>query len=56
MSTTPHHDQLIALLGEHASLGNGKARELLGWDEVTYEEGHLACGLSGPIGLMKCNT
>jgi type I restriction enzyme M protein len=38
MSTTPHHDQLIALLGEHASLGNGKARELLGWDEVTYDQ------------------
>jgi hypothetical protein len=39
--------QLLALLAEHHSLGNGKARELLGWDEATYarvKEGLVAKG------------
>lgn len=30
--------ELIALLQEHTSLGNGKARQLLGWDEASYEQ------------------
>ena len=29
--------KLLDLLAEHESLGNGKARELLGWQEATYE-------------------
>lgn len=41
--------QLIALLGEHHSLGNGKARQLLGWDEVTYEEVKQALVASGQV-------
>jgi len=30
--------QLLDLLKQHDSLGNGKARELLGWDEALYEQ------------------
>jgi len=29
--------QLLDLLKQHDSLGNGRARELLGWDADTYE-------------------
>ena len=39
---------LVDLLTEHGSLGNGKAREMLGWDEETYtlaKEGLYAQGL-----------
>jgi type I restriction enzyme M protein len=38
MSTHDHEQQLLTLLQQHTSLGNGKARELLGWDEATYDE------------------
>jgi type I restriction enzyme M protein len=40
---------LLALLAQHTSLGNGKARELLGWDEATYEEVRLALVASGQV-------
>jgi type I restriction enzyme M protein len=30
--------QLLDLMKQHDSLGNGKARELLGWDEALYEQ------------------
>lgn len=29
--------KLLDLLAEHETLGNGKTRELLGWQEATYE-------------------
>lgn len=41
-------EQLLDLLQEHGSLGNGKARELLDWDEDTYnmaKDGLIAQGL-----------
>ena len=41
--------QLLALLAEHQSLGNGKARQLLGWDEATYEEVKQALVASGQV-------
>jgi hypothetical protein len=40
--------QLLDLLTQHQSLGNGKARALLGWDVATYataRQGLLAKGL-----------
>jgi type I restriction enzyme M protein len=45
---TKREEELLALLAQHASLGNGKAREHLGWDEDTYnmaKEGLYAQGL-----------
>jgi hypothetical protein len=45
---TEREEQLLALLAQHDSLGNGKAREHLGWDEDTYnlaKEGLYAQGL-----------
>ncbi|HRH70585.1 MAG TPA: hypothetical protein PLB89_13865 [Flavobacteriales bacterium] len=33
---TRNEEALPALLAEHQHLGNGKARELLGWDAATY--------------------
>ena len=33
-----NEEALLALLRHNASLGNGKARELLGWDEATYAQ------------------
>lgn len=45
--------ELIALLQEHTSLGNGKARQLLGWDEATYEEVKQALVASGQVALGR---
>jgi type I restriction enzyme M protein len=45
---TKREEELLALLALHTSLGNGKAREHLGWDEDTYnmaKEGLYAQGL-----------
>jgi hypothetical protein len=57
--------QLLDLLKQHDSLGNGKARELLGWDEDTYNmakvglhaQGLVAfgCGRGGSIQLAAAN-
>ena len=33
-----NEEALLALLRHNTSLGNGKARELLGWDEATYAQ------------------
>jgi type I restriction enzyme M protein len=44
-----HEAQLLALLAEHRSLGNGKARELLGWDEVTYAQVKEALVAKGQV-------
>jgi type I restriction enzyme M protein len=41
--------ELIALLQEHTSLGNGKARQILGWDEATYEQVKQALVASGQV-------
>jgi type III restriction enzyme len=46
-----HEAQLLALLAEHHSLGNGKARELLGWDEATYAQVKEALVASGQVVL-----
>ena len=43
-----NEQQLLDLLAQHGSLGNGKAREHLGWDEESYnlaKEGLYAQGL-----------
>ncbi|MEZ4740243.1 MAG: class I SAM-dependent DNA methyltransferase [Flavobacteriales bacterium] len=45
--------QLLALLGEHRSLGNGKARQLLGWDETTYEEVKQALVAKGLVAIGR---
>ncbi|MBX2979191.1 MAG: SAM-dependent DNA methyltransferase [Flavobacteriales bacterium] len=42
-------EALVALLEQHGSLGNGKARQLLGWDEVTYDEVKQALVASGQV-------
>ena len=42
-------NELLALLGEHHSLGNGKARELLGCDEATYEQVKQSLLASGQV-------
>lgn len=68
MSTplTDPEQQLLALLHQHVSLGHGKAREHLGWDEDTYDlarEGLYAQGLvafgrgrGGTIRLSKAGA
>jgi hypothetical protein len=51
-----HEHALLTLLRKNPSLGNAKARELLGWDQATYDQvkqalvakGQVAIKLEGP--------
>ena len=44
-----YKDALLAVLRNHTSLGNGKARQLLGWDEATYEQVKQALLAKGQV-------
>ena len=45
--------ELIALLQEHTSLGNGKARQLLGWEEATYAQVKQALVAKGQVAIGR---
>jgi type I restriction enzyme M protein len=45
--------QFLDLLKQHDSLGNGKARELLGWDEDTYEQVKGSLVAAGQVALGR---
>jgi predicted helicase len=44
---------LLDLLKQHDSLGNGKARELLGWDEALYEQVKGSLVAAGQVALGR---
>lgn len=46
---------LLGLLNEHRSLGNAKARQLLGLDESVYESLKLTYGRVGGEHYAKCS-
>ena|GEM_PF-47205 len=48
-----HERLLLTLLRHNGSLGNGKARELLGWDEATYEQVKQALVASGQVAIGR---
>ncbi len=48
-----HERLLLTLLRHNGSLGNGKARELLGWDEATYEQVKQAVVASGQVAIGR---
>lgn len=50
---TGSEQQLLDLLTKHSSLGNAKARDLLGWDEATYEQVKEALLAKGRVALGK---
>lgn len=43
--------QLLALLAQRGSLGNGRARQLLGWDEATYHRVKQALVAKGQVAI-----
>jgi len=44
---------LLELAKYHTSLGNTKARQLLGWDEATYEEVKQALVAKGRVAIGR---
>jgi len=46
-------EQLLALLAEYGTLGNTKARQLLGWNETTYEEVKQALVAAGQVAIGR---
>jgi type I restriction enzyme M protein len=45
--------ELLALLTQHGGLGNTRARQLLGWDEATYDRVKQALVASGQVALGR---